>query len=127
MKPFRLQEFSLNETCSEGRTVRYLSHVYRSEFCVKQEDVSALFGLNCAVVYGIGEVPSNEKGLKLNGTLEILFCANDGNILGGNKHTLCEGNERVAVIVLSNEVILIANAEVKGGKFHNLEVRKQVL
>ena len=59
---------SVNETCSEGRTVRYLSDVYRSEFCVKQEDISALFGfklcysvrhwggLKCAVVYGIVEV-----------------------------------------------------------------------
>ena len=65
---------SLNETCSEGRTVRYLSDVYRSEFCVKQEDVSALFGLKCAVVYGFWEVPANERSLKLNGTLEILFC-----------------------------------------------------
>ena len=47
---------SVNETCSEGRTVRYLSDVYRSGVCVKQVDVSALFGLKCAVVYGIGEV-----------------------------------------------------------------------
>ena len=41
---------SLNETCSEGRTVRYLSDVYRSEFCVKQEEVSALFVFKCAIV-----------------------------------------------------------------------------
>jgi len=34
---------SLNETCSEGRTVRCLCDVYWSEFCVEQEDVSALF------------------------------------------------------------------------------------
>ena len=73
---------SVNETWSEGRNVRYLSDVYRSKFCVKQEDVSALFGLKCAVVYGIGEVRANEKGLQLNGTLEILLCANDDTILG---------------------------------------------
>ena len=41
---------SLNETCSEGRTVCYLSDVYRSEFCVKQEEVSALFVFKCAIV-----------------------------------------------------------------------------
>jgi hypothetical protein len=48
-----LQEMSLNETRSEGITVQSLSDVYRSEFCVKQEDVSALFNLKCALVYDI--------------------------------------------------------------------------
>jgi len=64
---------SLNETRSEGRAVRYLCDVYRSELCVKHEDGSELFGLKCAIVYGIGEFPTNEKGLQFNGTLEILF------------------------------------------------------
>ena len=59
MKPFRLQEVSLNETCNEGSTVRYLSDVYWSEFCVKQEDVSALFRLKCARVCAIREVQAN--------------------------------------------------------------------
>ena len=81
MKPFLLQEVSLNEPCSEGRTVRYLSVVYRSEFCMKQEDVSALFRLKCALVYGIGEGKANEKNLKLNESLDILFCANNNNNL----------------------------------------------
>ena len=89
MTPFMLQEVSLNETCSEGRTVQYLCDVYRSEFCVKQEDVSALFCFKCAVLYGIIEFTANEKNLKLNETLEILFCADDTNLLGENKHTLC--------------------------------------
>ena len=62
----------LNETRSEGRTVRYLCDVYRSELCVKHEDGSVLFCLKCAIVYGIGEVPANEKRLQLNGTLKIL-------------------------------------------------------
>jgi len=69
-----LQEMSLNETCSEGSTVQYLSHIYRSEFCIKQEDVSALFYVKCAIVYGIREVPANEKSLKLNETLETVLC-----------------------------------------------------
>jgi hypothetical protein len=79
MKPFRFQEVSLNETCSEGNTVQYLSDVYRSEVCVKQEDVSALFRFKCAIVDGIREVPANEKSLKLNETLEIMSCTNETN------------------------------------------------
>jgi len=61
---------------------------------VKQEDVSALFHFKCAIVYGMREVPANEKSLKLNETLEIMFCANDTDLMGENKHTVCEGNER---------------------------------
>jgi len=39
------------------KTFRHcLCDVYRSEFCVKQEDVSALNVLKCAIVYCIGEV-----------------------------------------------------------------------
>ena len=117
---------SLNETCSEGRTVQYLCDIYRSEFCVKQEEVSALFRLKCAIVYAIREVQANEKNLKLNETLEILFCGNDGNLLGGNKHTLCEGSASGFLLVASNEVSLVANAEVKVGKIYNTEVGKQV-
>ena len=59
MKPFRLQEVYLNETCIEGRTVQYLSDVYPSKFCLKQEDVSALLPFKCALVYTIREVPAN--------------------------------------------------------------------
>jgi len=115
MKTIRLQKVSLNETCSEGRSVQYLSYVYvyRSEFCLKQEDVSARFRLKCALVYAIREIPANKKSLKLNETLEIMFSANDTNLLEENKYTFCEGNERGVLLVTSNEVSLIANAEVK--------------
>ena len=50
---------SLDETCIEGNTVQYLSDVYRSEFCLKQDDVSALFQIKYALVYAIREVPAN--------------------------------------------------------------------
>ena len=45
---------------------------------------------------------ANEKGLKLNETLEILFFANDVNLMGENKHTVCEGNVRRVLFVASN-------------------------
>jgi len=50
---------SVNETRREGSTVQYLSDVYRSEFRLEEEDVSALFRFKCALVYGIREVPAN--------------------------------------------------------------------
>ena len=117
---------SLNETCSEDRTVRCMCDVYRSKYSLKQKDVSALFRFQCDIVYAIRENPADYKGLKLIATLENLLCANDANLLAENKHTVCEGNERRAVLVTSNEVSLLANAEVKLGKFHNTRVGIQV-
>ena len=122
MKPFRLQEVSLNEARSGCRAVQYLSDVYRSEFCLKQGDVSALFLFKCALLYSIRKFPENGKSLKLNETLEILFCADGDNLLGEYKHTSCEGNERGT----SNAASLVANAEIKVGKIHNTGVGKQV-
>jgi hypothetical protein len=119
LKPFGLQEVSLNETCNEGSTVRYLCDVYRSEFCVEQEDVSVLFRLKCATVYGIGEGTENEKSLKLNETLDsgmrhlrvcpllMILIYLDIN------QTFYDGNGRGSLLFASNEVSLVANAEVK--------------
>jgi hypothetical protein len=56
-------------------------------------------------MYAIREVPANEKNLKLNETLEILFCANDTNLLGEIKQTFCEGNERGAVLVATMRIV----------------------
>ena len=121
IKPLGLRKISLNETYSEGSTVRYLYCVYPSKFCLEQEDVSALFRFKFALVYGIREVPDNWKRLKLNRQLENLLRANDVNLLGENKYTFCEGNEWGALLVTANEVSLLANVELKIGNFHNTE------
>jgi hypothetical protein len=67
-------------------------------------------------VYGIGGVPANDKILKLNETLDIPIRVSDANSLGENKHIFCEGNEREALLVASNEVSFVANAEVENRK-----------
>jgi len=41
--------------------------------------------------------------------------------LGENKHNICEGNIRWALLVTNNEISLVANAEVKVGKILNTE------
>jgi len=63
----------------------------------------------------------------LNRTIEKLLCANDVNLLRKNKHTFCETNERGALVVASNEVSLVAYAEVKVGKIHNTKEGKYVI
>jgi hypothetical protein len=67
--------------------------IYRSEFCLKQGDVSTVFHFKYALIYAIREVTANEKNLKLNETLEILFCANDTNLLRENKLSVKEMKE----------------------------------
>ena len=53
--------------------MQLLCDVYRSEFCVKQEDVSTLFLLKCGIVYGIREVTASEKNLQLEGTRDMVY------------------------------------------------------
>jgi len=43
---------------------------------------------NFASEYTIWRVQVNKDGLKLNGKLQLLVCADDINILGGSVHTI---------------------------------------
>ena len=63
----------------------------------------------------------------MNETLDVLFCANDTNLFGESEHFLWEGNGRGALLFASNEVNLVANADLKAGIIHNTEVVKQML
>jgi len=69
---------------------------------LKQGD--ALFPLlfNFNLGYTIRRVQVNQDGLKLNGTHQILFYADDVNILGGNVHTIKENAE--ALLLASKEM-----------------------
>jgi hypothetical protein len=50
--------------------------------------------LNFGVEYSIRRVQTNEKGLKLNGTHQLLVYADDVNILGGSVHTIAKEKHR---------------------------------
>jgi len=56
---------------------------------------------NFALEYAIRRVQVNQNGLKLNGTHQLLIYVDDGNILGGNIHSVKENAE--AWIVTSKE------------------------
>jgi hypothetical protein len=117
IKQFRLHIVSLNVTCSAGRTVNCFSHVHPSKFSLKQVDVSAPFLFKCAYVYTINELQANQKVLKLNGMVWIVFCANGANLLGANRYNVCRGNGQGHLLVGNNEVSLVTNLKVKGGTF----------
>jgi hypothetical protein len=50
-------------------------------------------------VYAITDVQANKKGLKLNGTLQLLFCGKETNLLGEHKYTFRVGKKRGAFLV----------------------------
>jgi hypothetical protein len=59
--------------------------------------------------YAIKRVQTNQDGLKLNGTHQLLAYADDVNILGGSVHTVKENVE--ALVVATKETGLEVNAD----------------
>jgi hypothetical protein len=70
---------------------------------------NSIFLFTCAFEYAISKIQANQEGLKLNGTHQILVCADDVNLLGGNIHSMKKNTE--ALVVASKEIGLEVNAE----------------
>jgi len=75
---------------------------------LKQGDVLPQLLSNFALEYAIRRVPVSQDGLKLNGTHQLLACADGVNILRGDLHTVKENT--VALVVASKETGLEVNA-----------------
>ena len=67
-----------------------MSDIFLNRNGLKQrDDLSPLF-FNVALDYAIRRFQVNQDGLKLYGTYQLLFYADDVNILGGSVHTVKE-------------------------------------
>jgi hypothetical protein len=95
----------LNETCSTVHVGRNLCDKFPTQNGLKRGDILSPLLFNFALEYAKGK----QKGLKLNGTHQVLAYTDGVNIAGENIDTIKKNTE--AVLDASNEVGLEVNQE----------------
>jgi hypothetical protein len=87
---------------------QHLSILFPIKIGLKQDALSPLL-FNFALEYAIWRVQVNQNDLKLNGTYQLLFYADDFDVLVGRVLTMKKNTD--ALVVASTEIGLEVNAE----------------
>jgi hypothetical protein len=109
MKLVKLVKMCLNETYSRDRVCKHMSDTFPVKNGLKQVDALSPLLCNFALEYAIRRFQANQEDLKLNGTHQLLFYADDVNILGGSVHAIKENSE--VLVFAGKEISLEVNAE----------------
>ena len=99
----------LSETYSIVCVGKNFSDMFPIRNGLIQGDALSPLLFNFTLEYAIRRVRVNKDGLKLNGTHQLLVCADDVNILGGSVHTVQENAE--ALLVASKQTGLEVNVD----------------
>ena len=99
----------LSETYSIVRVGKNLCDMFPIRNGLIQGDALSPLFFNFTLEYAIRRVWVNKDGLKLNGTHQFLFCADDVNVLGGSVHTVQENAE--ALVMASKQTGLEVNVD----------------